>query len=505
MGLISSGITWFVKRRIPLIRQLAAAPDRAQQDMFRLLVQRARHTQWGKQYGYRHIRHYHQFREQVPISSYERIYPWIERTLMGERDVLWPGQTRLFSKSSGTTNARSKFIPVTQESLWHCHFQAGKDMIALYLENSPGSRVLHGKTFSVGGSLARSEDNPKALIGDVSALIMNHLPSWAQYMRRPGLDIALLTEWEEKIERMAQAAVLEDITSLSGVPTWMVVLIRKILANTGAEKLHDVFPNLEVFLHGAVSFGPYRHLFQELIGRPDMKYMELYNASEGFFGIQDDLARKDEMLLLLDYGIFYEFVPLEELDRDQPKAIPLMEVQLHKNYAMLISTNAGLWRYMIGDTVRFTSVAPYRIKISGRTKHFINAFGEELIVENAEAGIAYASQLTGAIVKDFTAGPVFMNAVGKGGHEWIIEFEKEPTSLTEFARHLDTHIRTLNSDYDAKRYLDMALLPPVIRTVPEGTFYEWLKSRGKLGGQHKVPRLANHRALIEEIGAMGVW
>ncbi|MBV6645996.1 MAG: GH3 auxin-responsive promoter family protein, partial [Cyclobacteriaceae bacterium] len=441
-----------------------------------------------------------QFRQQVPVVTYEDVFPYIDRLMKGEQNVLWPTEIRWFAKSSGTTNARSKFIPVTAEALEDCHFKGGKDMLSLYFNNHPDSKMFTGKSLVIGGShqVNQFSSNPKSYYGDVSAVLLKNLPWWAQIVRTPSMDIALMDEWEAKIDKMAEATAEENVTCISGVPTWTVVLIEKILKNRGAKHILEVWPNLEVFVHGAVSFTPYQELFERLIPSPEMRYMETYNASEGFFGIQDLTAEK-EMLLMLDYGIFYEFIPMSEINREHPQTVTLDQVEVGKNYAVVISTNAGLWRYKIGDTIKFTSTNPYRIKISGRTKHFINAFGEELIIENAETAIASACEATKAQIYDFTAGPVYLGTGKKGGHEWVIEFSQEPEDRNLFNEILDRKLREINSDYDAKRHRDLALVAPTIHMAQPGTFHDWMKRRGKLGGQNKVPRLANNREYLDEV------
>jgi hypothetical protein len=423
--------------------------------------------------------------------------------MQGEQNILWSSPITKFSKSSGTTNARSKFIPISDESLEECNFRGGRDMIALYLDNYPNSKVLTGKSLSIGGSLQTNHLNSKTYYGDVSAVIMKNLPFWAEYLRTPSLKTALMDKWEDKIEAIIAETLQARVTSMAGVPTWVVVLLQRILEQTGKNNICEVWQDLEVFFHGAVAFHPYRQLFKQLIPSEKMNYMEVYNASEGFFGLQDQ-RNSDEMLLLLDYGVYYEFIPMEEIDNETPKVIGLDEVEVGKNYAIIMTTNAGLWRYKIGDTVKFTSKSPYRIKISGRTKHFINAFGEELMVENAEVALTKACETTGAIISNFTAAPIYLSSsqngtYNKGGHEWIIEFQKQPTDFQEFAKVLDNTLRQVNSDYDAKRHQDIALIAPQIHIAPQGTFYEWLKRKNKLGGQNKVPRLSNSREYVEEI------
>ncbi len=500
MGLINSILTWIMKKRIHQIELFMKYPHEVQDEWLRKLIRTARHTEFGRLYQFSTIETYSQFAERVPIHTYEQLFPYIQRHMRGEQNILWPTEIKWFSKSSGTTNARSKFIPVSAEALEECHFKGGKDLLSIYVNNFPDTHIFDGKNLAVGGSHQLNENDPTAssYYGDVSAVIMQNLPVWAEFIRTPKLETALLGNWEEKIERLARETMYENVTSIAGVPTWTVLLIQRITELAHASSILELWPNLEVFFHGAVSFTPYRRVFEELIPSPAMNYWEIYNASEGFFGIQDRPHAAD-MLLMLDYGIFYEFVPLDELNSNSPRAVPLSEVQLNRNYAMVITTNAGLWRYLIGDTVRFTCASPYRIRISGRTRHFINVFGEELMVENAEAAIARACQLTGATIDNFTAGPVYLDARRKGGHEWIIEFIRQPTSLDEFVRILDESLRQLNSDYDAKRSHDLALMSPRVHCARPGTFYNWLKSKGKLGGQNKVPRLCNNREYVDDI------
>lgn len=501
-SLIGKIITLVLKQRIPQIEAFKNDPYRFQESTFKSLIQAGKHTEWGKKYGYKDIKNVAEFQQQAPVLPYEHLFPYIERMLKGEQNVLWPTPIEWFSKSSGTTNDRSKFIPVSQESMQQSLFRGGKDMIALYLHNRPGTKVLEGKNLAIGGSLQTNPYWPGHFIGDVSAVMIKNLPPWAQFMRTPGLDIALMEKWEDKIEQMALQTMNDKVTSISGVPTWMVVLLKRILTMSDKKSIHEVWPGLEVFLHGAVSFKPYRELFDQMISRPNMAYMEIYNASEGYFAMQDDLSLPGEMLLLTDYGVFYEFLPLDQVDEPHPKALTLGEVEVNKNYALVITTNSGLWRYLIGDTVRFTSLNPHRITVSGRTKHYINAFGEELMVDNAETAIAKACSATRAVIKDYTVAPVYMSGKNRGCHEWVIEFERDPDSEELFNKILDDNLRILNSDYDAKRYQDIALKEPKIHAVPGNTFYNWMKKRGKLGGQHKVPRLANHRDYVDDILGM---
>jgi hypothetical protein len=488
-----------MKKRIHDIDLFRKYPHEVQLELFQDLISTAKSTEWGKKYGYGDSLSVREFQERVPISAYEDLYPNIERMMKGEQNVLWPSKIEWFAKSSGTTNARSKYIPVSPESLEDCHYKGGKDMLSIYVNLYPDTKLFTGKGLSIGGSHRPSEFNAKVNCGDVSAVIMQNLPIWAEAMRTPPLKVALMDKWEEKIEKMVEVTVKENVTSLSGVPTWTFVLLKRILEVTGKSNILEVWPNLELFTHGAVAFGPYRQLFKELIPSSQMNYLEVYNASEGFFGIQDQAGTEDEMLLMLDYGVYYEFIPMDQLEEEHPKTLTLDQVELGKNYALVISTNAGLWRYKIGDTVRFTNLSPYRIKISGRTKHYINAFGEEVIVENADVAITAACEATEAIISNFTAAPIYLENDKRGGHEWLIEFEKEPNDLKRFTQVLDEKLREVNSDYDAKRQNDIALQEPLVHAAPTGTFLNWLSHKGKLGGQNKVPRLSNTREYLEEI------
>jgi len=503
MELINSIFSWVMLKRMHQIDLFLKYPIEVQQELFEKLINTAKNTVFGKEHDFGNINNLHDFRNKIPVRNYESLYPYIDRILKGEQQILWPSEVKWFAKSSGTTNSRSKFIPVTDEALEDCHFKAGKDMISVYVNNYPDSKVFAGKGLVIGGShqINPFDKNSKSYFGDVSAVIIKNLPFWTQIRRTPPLEIALMSDWEEKIEKMATITAEENVTSMYGVPTWTVVLIKRILELKNKKHILEVWPNLQLFVHGAVSFLPYRKLFEELIPSDDMRYLETYNASEGFFGIQDQ-KNSDELLLMLDYGIYYEFIPFEEINKENPKVISLEEVKIGKNYAIVISTNAGLWRYRIGDTVKFTSKYPFRVKITGRTKHFINAFGEELIIENAEQGIANASAKTGAIVGDYTAGPRYIDQSSRGGHEWVIEFKKSPNDPNKFAEILDRTIRKINSDYDAKRYKNLALEKPLIHTVEDGTFYSWMKKRKKLGGQNKVPRLANSRKYLDDILSM---
>lgn len=506
MEVINSFLSWIFKNRLGQIENFKKNPIIVQEATFWELIEAGKWTEFGRKHGFGEIRAYADFAAKVPVFDYESFKPYIEKTMQGEQEVIWNTEIEWFAKSSGTTGSRSKYIPVSEESLEECHYKGGKDMVSLYVSTYPESKLFTGKSLSIGGTLEKNPLNPDgtAKAGDVSAVIMQNLPIWAQFARTPALETALMGDWEAKIEKMACETMNENVTSIAGVPTWTVVLLRRILELKKAKHILEVWPNLEVFFHGAVAFGPYRSLFKELIPSEKMHYMETYNASEGFFGIQDQ-PHSDELLLLLDYGIFYEFIPMEEWESEKPRIIPLREVEAGKNYAMVISTNGGLWRYKIGDTVKFSSTLPYRFRISGRTKHFINAFGEEVIVENAETAIQFAAEQTGATIANFTAAPLYFEGNGSNGaHEWIVEFQTAPGDLAQFTQLLDQKLREVNSDYDAKRHKDIALKLPIVHQAPQGLFESWLRKKGKLGGQHKVPRLSNTREYIDEIlGMMG--
>jgi hypothetical protein len=497
MTIFNSVFTWFMKKRIHQIELFMKYPNEVQEEWFEQLIAVATHTEWGKKYDFKSINSLQDFKDRVPIQTYDTLKPYIERMLKGEKNVLWPSEIRWFAKSSGTTNDRSKFIPVSEESLEECHFKGGKDLLTIYFNNRPKTRMFTGKILTLGGSHQVSQLSADTSFGDLSAVIMKNLPLWAEFHRTPDLDITLMENFEEKIEKVAYATKDVNVTSLGGVPTWNILLLKRILEITGKKNMLEVWPNLELYFHGAVNFTPYREQFKNLVPSDEMYYLETYNASEGFFGIQD--TDNGDMLLMLDYGIFYEFLPVENLHDDNPVTLSLDEVELDKNYALIISTNAGLWRYLIGDTIRFTSLSPFRIQITGRTKHFINAFGEELIIDNAERALDEACQQTGAIIRDYTAAPVYFDDKSNGAHEWIIEFEKKPAEFERFVDLLDETLRRINSDYDSKRFRDMALRRPIVRKAPQGTFFNWMKEKGKLGGQHKVPRLANNREYVDSI------
>lgn len=500
MEIINSIFTWVMKKRIHQIELFLKYPHEVQNELLMSLLQKAGNTAFGKDHGFYEIKNLKDFQERVPIVSYEELFPYIDRVMHGEQNVLWPSEIKWFAKSSGTTNARSKFIPVSPEALEETHFKGGKDMLSIYMNNYPETKMFTGRGLVIGGSqqVNQLDTNSRSSYGDISAILISNMPWWAQIARTPSKETALMADYEKKLEKMSKECLHENVTSMSGVPTWTLVLLEKMIKEQGKDNILEIWPNLEVFFHGAVSFTPYEKLFKRLIPSDQMNYVETYNASEGFFGIQDQTDSK-EMLLMLDYGIFFEFIPLDEIDKEHPKALTLDQVEEGQIYAVVITTNAGLWRYKIGDTIKFTSTNPYRIKIAGRTKHFINAFGEELMIENAEAGIAYACEITGAEIDNFTAGPIYLESGKQGGHEWVIEFIKEPDDLERFTQVLDEKLREINSDYDAKRHRDIALIAPTVHAVSKGTFHHWMKKRGKLGGQNKVPRLANNREYLDDL------
>lgn len=500
MTLFNSVISWFIRKRIHQIGLFMKYPHEVQEEWFENLLSTARDTEWGIKHGYRSINSFDEYRNRVPISDYVALKPYIDRLRKGENNILWPTDVKWFAKSSGTTADKSKFIPVTTEALEECHLKGGKDLLSIYCNNNPSSLIFSGKLLGMGGSYSLDNEIADTYHGDVSAIIMENLPFWIQLIRTPDLSVALMNEWEAKLLRIAEITKDEDVTNITGVPSWTLVLLRKILEITGKSHIQEVWPNLELFIHGGVSFTPYREQFRKICP-PGMHYLETYNASEGFFGIQDRLDG-DDMLLMLDYGIFYEFLPLSQLENTHPKTIPLWEVEKGINYAMVISTNAGLWRYLIGDTVMFTSTDPYRIKITGRTHSFINAFGEELIMDNAEKALATACEKSGATISEYTAAPIFFGDERKATHEWVIEFETHPENIEYFSEVLDNALKSLNSDYEAKRYHNLVLQSPVIQPVKKGTFFEWLREKGKLGGQNKVPRLSNERKFVEELLAL---
>jgi len=497
MKILSPTISRLARLRYWRVQQWSEHPRAAQREVLQDLVTMAQYTEIGRQYGLSELFSVREFKQRIRIHEYEDIKPYIERMMKGEENVLWNTPVNWFAKSSGTTSDRSKFIPVTEESLKDGHYKAARDVLTLYYANFPDSDLLTGKGLVVGGSHQINKVNEDIHYGDLSAVLLQNAPFYGQWLRTPELAIALMDEWETKIEKLAASTIHENVTSLSGVPTWTLLLLKRILDITGKNHISDVWPNLELYIHGGVSFTPYRDQFARVLGK-DISYLEIYNASEGFFAAQD-LPRSEGMLLFLDHGIFYEFMPVGEYGKPDPQTIGLQHVELGKNYALVISTNGGLWRYLVGDTVEFTSLSPFRVKVSGRLKHFINAFGEEVIIDNTDRAIVLASEKTGAVVNDYTAAPIYFSDQGNGAHEWVIEFERQPEDMDAFITALDASLQQINSDYEAKRYKDIALRKPLVHAVPNGLFNAWLKGKGKLGGQHKVPRLSNDRRHMDEI------
>ncbi len=500
MQLINSVGKYVFSRRLKEIYHFKLHPEEVQQKSLLDLLKLAKDTEYGKKYEFSSIKSIREFQERVPISSYEDLYPYIDRVLRGEHNVLWPSRITNFAKSSGTTGDKRKLVPVSRESLVKCHFQGGRDMFALYIDNYPDTKVFTGKNLSIGGNQESKhfEGNPSAYIANISAIVMKNLPSWAQYKRTPGLEITMMENWEEKIKLMAQVTTKENVASMAGSPMWIILLLQHIFNTKKANYLQEIWPNLEVLFHGSVSFPPYRPIFDLMDRDNSMRYLEVYNATEGFFGLQD-VANDPSLLLMLNYDIFYEFIPAEDFESENPRVLTLEQVDLNKNYTMVISTSSGLWRYKIGDTIRFTELRPYRFLISGRTKHCINIFGEDLFIDHAEKGLARACSVTGAIMENYTAAPKFYESTTKGYHEWVIEFVREPKDLKEFANILDEELSNLNEDYKSKRNNNAAIEVPVVRTVSTGTFYTWLKKNNKLGGQHKITRLSNNRNFVEEL------
>ena len=491
----------FLLHRAKEIEKRSLNTEEVQRSVLSALVARAEQTRWGREYGYKSVGSYETFAGRVPVCTYEELKGHIDRMRQGEADVLWPGRVQWYAKSSGTTNDKSKFIPVSADGLRDTHYAGGRDAVALYLRNHPKSKIFDGRALILGGSHAPNYNLPHSLVGDLSAILIENINPLVNLLRVPKKSTALLADFEEKRDRIAHEALKKNVTNLSGVPSWMMSVISRVLELSGKETLEQVWPNLEVFFHGGVAFTPYREQYRRIIRSPKMNYMETYNASEGFFGLQSD-SDDSSMLLMTDYGVFYEFIPLEEVGKPNPNVVPLWQVECGRNYAIVISTSSGLWRYQIGDTVRFTSTRPYKFVISGRTKCFINAFGEELIVDNAEQGLQQACKATGAVVKEYTAAPVFMDAEGHCRHQWVIEFDTPPANLEAFADTLDQALQNINSDYEAKRFKNLTLQRLEIIPARTGLFDDWLRSRGKLGGQHKVPRLANNRDIIEQVLAL---
>ncbi len=499
MAILNSLASWWMRKRMHQMELFMKYPIDVQNDSLSKLISSAENTEWGKLHDFKNIKNREQFKNTVPIQDYESLKPFIDRLRRGEQNILWNTDIKWFAKSSGTTNDKSKFIPISKESLDECHYNGGRDMIAIHCSLNPDTQLFTGKNLALSGSLFTDNfGNHESQNGDLSAIVINNLPMWAEFFRAPDLSIALMDKWDEKLEKLANAIVSENMVSLAGVPSWMLIIMKRVLEITGKRSIAEVWPNLEVYFHGGVNFHPYKEQFKTIFNKPDMNYLELYNASEGFFGIQDQ-RDSDELLLMLDYGIYYEFMPVHELGVDHSKTLALDEVELNTIYALVISTNSGLWRYQLGDTIKFTSLYPFRFKITGRTKHFMNAFGEEIMIDNADKALAIACEKSGAQIKEYTAAPIYIQGNENGAHEWLIEFEHAPNSIEYFSETLDNALKSINSDYEAKRYQNMVLKPPIVNVLPKGSFYRWLESKNKLGAQHKVPRLSNDRRYVEEI------
>lgn len=498
MAVISTIMSWYFRKRMAMIEHVIDHAEETQLKVLNRLVNDAKHTEWGRTYDFKSIKTYNDFKERVPLQDYETLKPFIDRIMKGEENILWPGEILWFAKSSGTTNDKSKFIPVSFETLEECHFQGGRDILTFYCANVTETQIFDGKGLLIGGSHKINSFNENSYYGDLSAVLMNNLPTWVNLLKTPDKSIALMDDWEEKLVKMANQTINENVTNISGVPTWTLVLLEKLMAMKGITNIHELWPNLELYIHGGVSFEPYRKPFSHLLQGSKMKYLETYNASEGFFGMQNDLTNS-ALLLMPDYGIFYEFIRVNDLNSDNPNTYLLSEVEIGEIYAVVISNNSGLWRYQVGDTIKFTSVKPFKFTISGRTKLFMNAFGEEVVIENAEKAIAHACHVTDCKIREYTAAPIFLNSDKNAGHEWLIEFEQAPHSISDFTIALDNKLKEINSDYEAKRHKDIALKLPTITSLPNNTFYNWLKNKGKLGGQNKVPRLSNDRKLVDEI------
>ena len=499
--LFNSIASWFLKKRIHQMELFIKYPIEVQKELLDTLIKNARETEIGKLYDFNSIKNYESFKNRVPIVDYDKIENLINRSRKGEQNIFWPSQIKWFAKSSGTTNSKSKFIPVSNESLEDCHYKAGKDMLSIYFNNNEDSQLLSGKSLRLGGSRELYNDN-NTYFGDLSAIIIDNLPFWAELSSTPSHKVSLMSEWESKMKAIIKESIPENVTSLAGVPSWMLVLLNNLIKKTNKNNILEIWPNLEVYFHGGINFNPYKSEYQKLFPDKNFKYYEIYNASEGFFGIQDQ-NNSDELLLMLDYGIFYEFIPLNSKNEyDEENIVSLEEIELYINYAIVISTNAGLWRYKIGDTIEFTCKNPFRIKVTGRIKHHINAFGEELIIDNAENALSKVLNKTNSEIVDYTAAPIFMKNKNEGAHEWMIEFKKNPKNIEEFTFLLDKELKKQNSDYEAKRYKNLTLNFPKINIAKKGLFYNWLKKNNKLGGQHKIPRLSNERTFIEELKKM---
>lgn len=498
--LINSIASWVLKQRIHQIELFLKYPHEVQEELMMNLIRSSEETVIGQKYDFGSIKSYQTFAERVPIATYEDLEPMIELTRKGAQNVFWNTPIKWFAKSSGTTNAKSKFIPVSNEALEDCHYKGSKDLLCMYLNNNENSEMFLGKSLRLGGSSQIYENN-NTYFGDLSAILIENMPIWAEFSSTPSSKISLMGEWETKLTAIINETRNENVTSFAGVPSWMLVLLNRIMTETGKENLMELWPNLEVYFHGGVSFEPYREQYKKILPHNNFKYYEIYNASEGFFAIQD-LNYSNDLLLMLDYGIFYEFIPMDTFGTENQKVIRLSDVELFKNYAVVITTNAGLWRYLIGDTIRFTSLSPYRIRVSGRTKHHINVFGEELMVENTDMALAKTCSDIHCEVKDYTVAPIFMKNKEKGAHEWMIEFKKQPDDIRLFQKTLDENLQSLNSDYEAKRYNNMTLNQLKINVARENLFYDWLKENNKLGGQHKIPRLSNERDYLEQLKSM---
>lgn len=493
---------YFQPRRRELERYINKGEE-MQHEILQYLVKRGKDTEYGRKYLFSTINNYNDFAQNIPLNTYEEIKGYIDRMRHGERNILWPGQVKWYAKSSGTTNDKSKFIPITHEGLQNVHYQGGKDVLAYYLSNNPNSKLFSGKGLILGGSHSPNYNFSNSLVGDLSAILIENINPLANLVRVPSKEVALLSDFEVKRDRMAKEVISQNVTNISGVPSWMLSVLLRVMELSGKKHLQEVWQNLEVFFHGGISFTPYREQYEQLISKQDMQYMETYNASEGFFGIQDDPNDKS-MSLMLDYGVYYEFLPMDEFESEKPNIVPLEGVEIGRNYAIIISTVCGLWRYEIGDTIQFTSLRPYKFVITGRTKYFINAFGEELIMDNAEKGIEAACKATGAQISDYTAAPIFMDSNAKCRHQWLIEFTKMPDSISDFERILDSKLQEINSDYEAKRFHDVTLQQLEVVVARKNLFNDWLKLKGKLGGQHKIPRLSNSRKNIDQMLAMNI-
>jgi hypothetical protein len=497
MKIFSPALSRLARLRYWRIEHWVNNPVEAQREVLQDLITHGQYTQFGRKFQFAEIFNIRKFKETVPIHEYEDLKPYIDQIMDGDESVLWNTPVQWFAKSSGTTNDKSKFIPLTKESIEDNHFQGSKDVLTIYYHDLPNSDLLTGKGLVIGGSHQVHPIKENIQYGDLSGVLLQNSPFWSSFIRTPELSIALMDEWEEKIESLAQSTIHEDVSSIAGVPTWTLVLLKRILAITGKQNIKEVWPNFELYIHGGVSFTPYRAQFEKIIG-PNCNYLEIYNASEGFFAAQDRI-NEEGMLLFLQHGIFYEFMPIEEYGKTNPKTIGLDKVEREKNYAIIISSNGGLWRYLVGDTIQFVSLAPFRIKVSGRLKQFINAFGEEVISDNTDRAISQSCAEFGVTMKEYTAAPVYMSDKTSGAHEWLIEFDDAPKDMLAFTVSLDNNLKALNSDYEAKRHKDIALGLPIVTAANKGCFHEWLKQKGKLGGQHKVPRLSNERIYLEEI------